>query len=209
MPAIALFDMDGTLFDYDGQMQKDLVNLMSPEETITEEMLREGDMWALAKDHPYLERRMDLIKKVPGWWKNLPKFQLGWDVLKYAQEIGFCCHILTKGPRKKSFAWAEKVECIDLHLGEDFPIDIVGKDKDNRYGRVLVDDYPTYMEGWLANRKRGLGIMPRQKVNIGFEHPNVVVYDGTNIKEVVRALKAAYLREPKQHWRDVLDQVEF
>lgn len=201
MSSLALFDMDGTLFDYEGQMKLDLFKLMSPSEP--NPMCAEN-LWELSKEHPYLKERMDLIKKVPGWWRNLPKFQLGWDVLRLAQQIGFCCHILTKGPYKKSRAWAEKVDCIAEHLGEDFPIDIMGKDKSNLYGRVLVDDYPQYMEGWLEHRPRGLGIMPAQPANEGFEHPNVIKYDGTNIQEVARHLQSAYAREPKAHWKDLL-----
>jgi hypothetical protein len=205
MPAIALFDMDGALFDYEGQMKLDLFKIMNPGADAPNPMYTEN-LWDLAKQYPYLEARMELIKSVPGWWFNLPKLQLGWDILKVAQITGFCCHILTKGPRSKSRAWAEKVDCITHHLGEDFPIDIVGKDKDNRYGRVLVDDYPKYMLGWLEHRTRGLGIMPKQSVNEGFEHPNVIIYDGSeeSMTKIRQHLRAAYNREPKQHWKDLL-----
>jgi len=206
---IALFDMDGTLFDYDGQMKFDLHKLRSPDEP--NPMLME-DLWAYTKQCPYLKERMELIKQVPGWWKGLPKLKLGWDIYHLANSMGFCCHILTKGPRSKSRAWAEKVECINEHFGEDMPIDIVsgesseGSNKKHRYGRVLVDDFPDYMLGWLKHRKRGLGIMPEQPCNAGFKHPNVVKYDGTDITMVDCALRAAYGREPNQHWKDCLSQ---
>jgi hypothetical protein len=203
MPKIALFDMDGTLFDYEGQMERDLIRLASPEEAEITAQIMKGDQWALAKEYPWLEARMDLIKSVPGWWKNLPTYQLGWDVYKWAVDIGFCTKILTKGPRSKSFAWAEKVDCISMHFGDDMPIDIVGKNKSDVYGRVLVDDYPPYMLGWLENRPRGLGILPAGRVNEGFEHPNAIRYDGNNWREVQDALQAAYDRESKQLWQEL------
>lgn len=53
-----------------------------------------------------------------------------------------------------------------------------------RYGAVLVDDWPEYIRRWLENRPRGLVIMPAHEHNAGFNHPNVVRYDGTNKDEV-------------------------
>jgi len=204
MPKLALFDMDGTLFDYDGQMKKDLIALASYNEFPSTTAIQDGDLWKLTKVHPHLGARIELIRKQPGWWRDLPKFQLGWDVYQVAEDLGFCTKILTKGPRSKSVAWAEKVECIDRHFGESVPIDIVGKDKKGTYGRVLVDDYPEYVLGWLKYRKRGLAILPKQPVNEGFEHPNAIVYDGNNLHKVIDALTAAYNRESKQHWKDLL-----
>jgi len=121
-----------------------------------------------------------------------------------AKNAGFCCKILTKGPRSKPLAWSEKVQCIQEHFGEDVPIDIVGKDKAGTYGRILVDDYPKYMLGWLDHRPRGLGIMPAQPCNQGFEHPNVIIYDGNNSEQVSKAIEAAFNRDSKQHWKDLM-----
>ena len=203
---IALFDMDGVLFDYEGQMKSDLFKLMSPGEP---DPMRFENLWDAMKKHPYLEARSELIKQVPGWWRSLPKLRLGWDVYHLANTIGFCCHILTKGPRSKPRAWAEKLDCITDHFGEDMSIDIVSnkvsnKSKSNTYGRVLMDDFPDYMLGWLKHRSRGLGIMPEQPCNKGFEHPNVIKYDGVNIAPVEAALRAVYARNPKQHWKELL-----
>ena len=60
----------------------------------------------------YSNRRMDLIKSVPGWWRDMPPLEYGFTIFKLAREIGFDCRILTKGPRTKPNAWAEKLECI-------------------------------------------------------------------------------------------------
>jgi 5'-nucleotidase len=197
MPKILLVDMDGTLFDYEGQLRFDLQRLASPVEpnVFTD---RSIDLWD--EKYPYIKARSDLIKSVPGWWRTLPKFQLGWDVYWTAMDIGFCCKILTKGPNSKSLAWKEKLECIRDHFGEDMPVDIVGKDKSGVYGRVLVDDYPTYMEDWLKHRPRGLGIMPAHPYNKGYKSPRVIRYDGTNLDQVRKVLQLAYDREQKEDW---------
>lgn len=196
---IALFDMDGTLFDHDTPLMQDLKAIQSPSEELPDTIQK-------CRDIPWLEARIQLIRSKPGWWKNLPKFQLGWHILEMCQMIGFCCSILTKGPRRTSLAWMEKVECINTHLGEDFPIDIMGKNKNHRYGRILVDDFPEYLLGWLEHRKRGLAIMPAHPYNKDFTHPNVIRYQGTaeDMSKVWKAIQAAYDREEKQHWKELL-----
>tara|TARA_Y100000310_G_C20512920_1_gene729761 strand:+ start:167 stop:412 length:246 start_codon:yes stop_codon:yes gene_type:complete len=44
----------------------------------------------------YLKQRIDMIRRQPGWWKNLEKFKLGFDVLEEARKQGFEVYILTK-----------------------------------------------------------------------------------------------------------------
>lgn len=193
---VGLFDMDGTLFDYVGQLRKDLRRLMSPQEMEPVNLWDEG--------LPHIKARMDLIKSQPGWWRKLPKFKLGWDIYEAAVEIGFCIDILTKGPLSKALAWAEKVECIAEHFGEDAVPNIVGKTKKRYYGRFLCDDYPEYVTDWLEHRPRGLAILPAHDYNEGFTHPNAIRYNGFNLVEVKRALQAAYDREPGEHWKDYL-----
>ena len=193
---VGLFDMDGTLFDYVGQLRADLKKIMAPEET------EPVNLWD--ESLPHIKARMSLIKNQPGWWRNLPKFHLGWEVYNVAINIGFCIDILTKGPLSKSQAWAEKVECIAYHFGEDVVPNIVGKTKKRYYGRFLCDDYPEYVEDWLKHRPRGLVIMPAHDYNEGFTHPNMIRYDGYNLDEVEAALEAVYARKDGEHWRDYL-----
>jgi hypothetical protein len=171
---IALFDLDGTLADYDGQLLKDLQLIASPYEPPP----------VLYSGVPYIEARRHVITSQAGWFRNLPKFILGWDVLAIAKEIGYSISILTKAPSRKHAAWSEKVEWCSNNLGDDIDGVTIAHDKGMVYGALLVDDWPEYVERWLKHRPRGLVIMPANDHNIGFSHPNVVRYDGTNINEV-------------------------
>lgn len=187
MDKIALFDLDGTLANYDQAMARDLASLASP-----------GEPTYNFHDHPpqYLENRMDLIKLKPNWWLELEEFQLGFDVLKASITIGYNIHVLTQGPLTKPNAWEEKLQWSHQHvlpLCQEAGITIT-RDKSLVYGRVLVDDYPPFMLSWLKHRPRGLGIMPASEENRNFVHPQVVRYDGTNLNEVVRELRSAYER---------------
>jgi 5'-nucleotidase len=193
---IALFDMDGTLFDYEGQLTKDMKKLMAPGETEYEDIFDETK--------PYLKERMRLIKSQPGWWRDLPKLDLGWEVMSWALNTGYDTEILTKGPHSNRMAWAEKAECIDFHFCSEVTVNIVGKNKNHYYGRLLCDDFPDYMLGWLKYRPRGLGIMIANSKNAGFSHPNVIRYNGRNFSEVLDAMAAAFDRQPGEHWRDYL-----
>lgn len=194
---IALFDMDGTLFNYQDRMKEELEKMRGPTEPPIDDPF---------EDQTHLEFRRKAIKRVPGFWKSLPRYQPGWDVLEMAKEIGFQIHILTKGPSSVGIAWMEKMECIKEHFkGEDVTLHVT-EDKSVTYGRVLVDDFEDYVTGWLHWRCRGLAIMPEHPYNKDFKHPNVVHYYGgdMNKQEVRQALQAAFEREAKQHWRDCL-----
>lgn len=187
---IALFDMDGTLCDYDKAMQRDMNKLKCPQEILPKDFYE--------KNTPrYLIERTDLIKNQPGWWENLEKFKLGFDILKITKKLGFKTYILTKGPSSKSNAWAEKVKWCKKNI-PDASITIT-EDKGIAYGKILVDDYPTYIKRWLENRPRGLVIMPSHEYNKDFKHPNVIRYDGTNLQEIISAIKQARLRRPKEN----------
>jgi 5'-nucleotidase len=192
---LALFDMDNTLFDYEGQLRTDMRKLMSPDETEPEDLFDESK--------PYLKARMDLIKNVPGWWKDLPKFKPGWDILNLCKGKDFKIHILTKTPNSKPHAAMEKLQCLSIHC-PGIKADLVGEDKSRTYGTVLVDDYPEYVKGWLQHRPRGLAIMPAHSYNAAFQHPNVIRYDGTNLHEVAEALDAVKARKSGEHWKQRL-----
>jgi hypothetical protein len=180
---IALFDMDGTLCDYDKGLFEELEKLRSPEEPEVHPPIR--------SDFPeHVKNRADLIRKSGKWWENLEKFKLGWDVLEIAKELGFGIMILTQGPRKNPSSWSGKKIWIDKNLGKDVDITIT-RDKGLVYGKVLVDDFPGYVGRWLEWRKRGLVIMPANKGNKDFKHPQVIRYDGTNLDEVREALQKA------------------
>ena len=184
---IALFDMDGTLCDYEGSIRRCLMSLAAPGE---DEPQPFGD------NPDYIENRIRLIRQRPGWWRELDMLANGYMILRKAVEIGFQIHILTKGPSGNSAAWAEKVEWCREHLKDiDYNITIT-EDKGLVYGTVLVDDYPPYAERWLKWRPRGLVIMPVYSYNWDLDHPNVVHYDGSHeaSKEMSERLQEAYNR---------------
>jgi len=171
---IALVDMDGTLANYDFAMRRDLLRLASPEEV---HLLNESkDMHSLER-MPHWKARMDLIKRTPGWWRDLPRMEAQFRVVDLMRKMYFDLHILTKGPWKTTSAWSEKVEWCREHT--PFASVHVGEDKGLVYGKVLMDDWPHYILRWLTWRTRGLVVMPAQPWNEGFEHPNVVRWDGS------------------------------
>jgi phosphoglycolate phosphatase-like HAD superfamily hydrolase len=184
---VALFDMDGTLADYDGQLLKDLQKIASPNEPPIDEN-------KIHQSGGYLEARRHMISSQSGWWLNLQKFPLGFDILKLCKEIGFENVVLTKGPSSKYSAWSEKVEWCNKHIDEYVKGVTITNDKGLVYGRVLVDDFPEYIESWLEHRPRGLVVLIAHEFNKDFKHPNVVRYDGTNIEEVQERLIGQYYR---------------
>jgi len=182
---IALFDMDGTLTDYIGQMQHDLLSLAMPSDPVCEDFHNTPKC---------IENRMDLIKRQQGWWLRLPRLELGFKIYDICVKTGFTTHVLTKGPRNTPSAWGEKLEwCKENGLMNRSGITVT-LDKGLIYGRVLVDDYPDYMLRWLKWRPRGLGIMPAHSYNKNFDHPNVIRCDGNNMDEIAKRLQLAYDR---------------
>jgi 5'-nucleotidase len=190
---VFLFDLDGSLADYDGSLLADLERMRSPAEPAVTE-LRE------AFAQPHLRARIDAITARPGWWAGLPPLEAGMAVYRLAMEMGFDCQVLTKGPKYHPRAWAEKVEWCQRHLGPDVDVHVVS-DKGLVYGVALYDDYPRYVEAWLEHRARGLVVMPVNSGNRDFRHPNVLPYDGGNLAEVARAMKIVLARKPGEELR--------
>jgi len=72
---------------------------------------------------------------------------------------------------------------IDKYMGKNMDITIT-RDKGLVYGKVLVDDWPEYIERWLKWRPRGIVIMPANSANLGFSHRQVLRYTGKNLAQV-------------------------
>jgi 5'-nucleotidase len=172
---IALFDLDGTLADYETRMRRDLRRLQAFGERTYPLHDRSAPK--------YFGARLDVIKAQPGWWRRLPKLALGFDILRLAEALGFHVQILTMGPHNTASAWAEKVQWCHEHIGRSVRVTVT-EDKSLVYGKVLVDDTPTYVLDWLHRHPRGCSIVPAQAANEGFAHSRVVRYDGTNLDEV-------------------------
>jgi 5'(3')-deoxyribonucleotidase len=166
--AVALIDMDGTLADFDGQMQRDLESMRGPGESQT--------IIGFHGDPPHIEARKNAIKRQPHWWRKLPKLEKGFNIVTMLRTHGFKLMILTKGPYNTTASWTEKVDWCREHI-PDAQITVT-EDKGLVYGKLLVDDWPLYIKRWLEWRPRGLVIMPDQPWNQNFEHPNVFRYRG-------------------------------
>lgn len=186
----ALLDLDGSLADYDTVMRSRMEALRSPNEPPYTD--RQSD------EPPYIDARRKLIQAQPGFWRGLPRIERGFQVVDMMRSIGFGLHVLTKGPRSTSLAWSEKLDwCID-----NIPdaMVTVTADKSAVYGRVLLDDFPTYFTSWLRVRSRGLVICVDQPWNAEYavggrlEHPNVLRLDGKNTEAIHTRLRHAYAR---------------
>ena len=184
---IALFDMDGSITDYNGAMRRDLELLRAPSEPALPE-----NLWDLERQ-AHIKHRMHFIKASPGWWRRLAPIEAGLKVVDAARTIGYDINVLTKGPNRHPVGWAEKLEWCRDHLCDSDDVHIT-MNKGLVYGTFLYDDFPEYMTAWLKFRPRGLGIMPATPANEGYEHPNVIRYDGTNFDQVYDALVSAYNR---------------
>lgn len=181
---IALYDMDGTLCDYDLALKESMEVLRFPGEPPYAGVPRDNTS-------DYLRARSDLIRSKTNWWANLPKFQLGFDIWDLTHSMGYRHMILTQGPKRNPKAWMGKKMWIDKNIGADIDITIT-RNKGLVYGKIFVDDWPEHVLQWLEWRPRGLVIMPAQKHNAGFSHPQVIRYDGENfeaVKDVIKKLK--------------------
>tara|TARA_Y100000034_G_C6904635_1_gene419397 strand:+ start:1133 stop:1729 length:597 start_codon:yes stop_codon:yes gene_type:complete len=192
---IALMDMDGTLCDYDAALTKDLQLLGEPEEIVP------NFYGPLA---PHYSARIDLVRRQPGWWEGLDPSPLGMRIYRKLQEKDFEIHILTKGPSSKSRAWMEKVNWCRQWVPD--ALITITEDKGLVYGKILVDDYPGYVERWLQWRPRGLVLMPANPGNATYEHENVMrVFDDSSDDFIDHYIDLAFNRRSgeKQEWQKV------
>lgn len=187
---VALIDLDGTCADYSGVMKERMRALQAPEEEPYIDRLTLGGPRGAEPSH--IEARRKLVQRIPGFWRDLPRIELGFEVVDLLREIGFDLHVLTKGPLKCASAWSEKVEWCQRHLPD--ALVSVSTDKSLVYGRVLVDDWPDYFEKWLEVRPRGLVVAIAHPWNADVIDPRVFRYDGTNRDELKRRLTVAYER---------------
>lgn len=153
---LALIDMDGTLCDFINTLNNRIKEFKQKEFAFMTEFSEE------------VEEEIALaVRKEPGFWRTLPKIELGFKIVEMLKEIGYDLHVLTKGPYRSTNAWTEKVEWCREHL-PGVPVTIT-EDKGIVYGKILVDDWPSYCEAWLKHRPRGIVIMPAHDYNEGFD----------------------------------------
>jgi 5'(3')-deoxyribonucleotidase len=161
---VALIDLDGTLADYYRAMTEELLRKLSPGEDLPDNLYDDNaPIW--------LKGRMQLVKNRPGFWRSLPKIRTGFVVFGLLGALGYRRMILTKGPRRTTAAWTEKLDWCNEHV-PDADVTIT-MDKGLVYGKVLFDDYPPYIKRWLQWRPRGKVLMLDAKHNQGFEHSQV------------------------------------
>jgi len=181
---IALFDMDGTLCDFEGALRDHLalLNRGGPVDYLDPEVP------VFTNEHESaLAAQRRLIMRLPGFWNSFEPIPAGLALLDAAKEMGFNCHILTKGPSYATRAWMEKIEWCQKYV-PDTPVTVT-QDKGIVYGRILVDDYSTYMSRWLEWRPRGLGLMADVRENHNFEHPQVFKYNEENMDEAIELMR--------------------
>jgi 5'-nucleotidase len=183
---IALFDLDSTLCDYSKALRRDYNLIKSPNDPEFNDFQDELP--------EYIKNRKRMITGQSGWWENLEKFNLGFDILRIAEELEFEIYILTKAPKHNPMAWTEKAKWAQEHVPKAKII--LTEDKGLVYGKVLVDDFPPYIERWTENRPRGLVIMPAHPWNEDFSHKNTIRYDGTNLEQIRTAMEIAQRRQP-------------
>jgi len=181
---LALFDLDGTLADFEGPMRRDLDRLAGPGEPSFEVHDRSAPA--------YVGAREQLIKSHPGWWLSLPRLALGFELLQLTRELDYQVQILTSGPHDTPSAWSEKVAWCHVNIDRAVRVTVT-EDKRLVEGTLLVDDSPQFLADWLEEHERGWGIMPAHRSNASFRHPRVIRCDGANLAEVRARLQA--LRE--------------
>lgn len=185
---VALVDMDGTLCDFRGALDRDVARVLNG---------RGEDVKVPACVIQEIEW---LIRGTPGWYLNLKPLPLGFDILRMLQDIGFRIMILTKSSKHSINAWSEKAKWIDNNLPPEVDVTVT-MDKAGYYGRVLVDDYPNHFLRWMDKRPRGIVVMPTQAWNKGTsKRPNLHPVSSREELEALRpVLEAAFERKGGEH----------
>jgi 5'(3')-deoxyribonucleotidase len=148
---VALVDLDDTVAAYSKALREQMRLIQAPDEPAYMDRMFD-------REEPYMEARRKLIQRQPGFWRGLEPIPLGFEIVEELRKQSFGIHVLTKGPKTTPSAWSEKVEWSTQHM--PYATVTVAGDKSLVYGRVLVDDWPTYFEKWLLVRPRGLVICP-------------------------------------------------
>jgi len=146
-PPTALVDMDGTVYNFHDTMNRDLKSLLG--KTRVSKNVR----WKIG----------ELIRRQDGWFRELKPLPLGFKIVSLLRHLGYDIMVLTKGNTRVKNCWSEKAEWCSNHM--PFAKVTITEDKGLVYGRVLVDDWPAYIERWKKWRPRGIVIVPAQPWN--------------------------------------------
>jgi 5'-nucleotidase len=168
---IALIDLDGSTADLDSEMQIRLTAMQSPGERID---------YNPNTNDPHIIARREMIKNQPGFWRGLKKIDRGFKIIQILRDLNYKLHALSKGPARIGMAWQEKFDWCREHLPD--ALVTLTEDKGLSYGKVLLDDWPPYIERWLEWRPRGLVISVAQAWNVDIEErfpQNVMRFDGS------------------------------
>jgi len=166
---IALVDLDGTLIDFEGALNEDYDKMRSVDDLPL-------NTWDRKNRPPYVEARIDAICARKDWWENLSWRKTGKELIHLFIKYDFRIMVLTQGPKDNPEAWSGKLAWCIKNLPYEVDVTIT-RDKGIVYGKVLADDYPKYIEAWLAHRPRGKVIMPSHDYNKDFVHPQVSRYE--------------------------------
>lgn len=179
---VALVDMDGTLCDFRGALDRDIAAVLN------------GRGYNVCVPACVVQEIEYLIRGQAGWYRNLKPIPFGFEIVRLLQSIGFRIMIMTKSSKESKNAWSEKVAWIAEHLPE---ADVtVTQDKGLVYGKILVDDYPNHFLRWMEHRPRGKVVMPVQPWNkdVG-SRPNLhPVSSKADLEAITPMLKAAFER---------------
>jgi len=206
---IALVDLDRTLCDHDDGLHNGVEHEWKEGRLMGMNDLASQDekMFNLWDDDvpSYVKNRMRIVRSQEGWWRNLKKIPQGFEVFDLLVEAGFSICITSKAAWTSENSWTEKFQWCRRNLqssiveSDRFDMNTT-TEKSIVYGKILFDDYVGFVEPWLEQRSRGLVIMPALPHNDGFEHPNVVKYDGTTESYAIvkNAIQTAYARGHKE-----------